>query len=619
MSQRLKWQVIYIILFFFTFYLLSFNGIPISDDEQLFAITARNIAVLKHFNAEPLYGDVRLFGQYKAEPFHPFLASLWYIPQKWIFNNGLQSFFILSSVYLSISAGLLLLLLMHFGQSIQIATELVIWGGISTILWPYSKTFFREPLLIMLVLASWLFFEKLFDAKATRKIYLALFVITVLGLVMTKMVYGSVLIAYLLMAIGKREHFRASKKTIIKYAFGGMLLGLVLLFIIQKNDVVFYRFSLTAFKEYWARINTIPPRNFSNLIFLSLFSLWKGFFVYSPICILIIFVPLVRTFESHRKLYLACLPIIVLFSALLFQIITYGNDIWTPPWSVRFLVPSVPLIIIACLPVLDTLFTKLIGRIIIRFLGIGGFVVQLNAIFVNSAFYNRYLLEKSPNFPSIEYWNLATAPAFNQWHLLMENYPANLMIWRVIQNSRFSLVGFLWLLGGFLLLGIFLHLLLQQDKIGMPKGKIYGLIMLETFFLVLFSFLFVNDPFYGELTPLVENVCQKIEATSEKDKIVVIQPYPSALWLTFANRDCLSGNWYSFPEDLMIESTKESLNSVDNFINGNVVYYSKLWLIREDTGNDFFVGKRLIPLYRIQSVEKIDGPISVDVIYYEKR
>ncbi|MBK8698444.1 MAG: hypothetical protein IPN29_02420 [Saprospiraceae bacterium] len=152
-------KAFYIVVVFFVIYLLSFNGIPISDDEQLFAITARNIAVLKHFDAEPLYGDIRILGQYRVEPLHPFLASLWYVPLKWLYNNGLQSFFLLSIVYLSVSAGLLFFLIKHFRYSSELAIEVVFWCGLSTVIWPYSKTFFREPLLLMLVLASWLFLK----------------------------------------------------------------------------------------------------------------------------------------------------------------------------------------------------------------------------------------------------------------------------------------------------------------------------------------------------------------------------------------------------------------------------------------------------------------------------
>ena len=141
-------------------YLFSFSGRPISDDEQLFASASRNLAILGRLSAEQLYGNLRLRGSYHGvEPAFPWLASLWFRLFQFSGWGHLQSLYLLPILFTSLSAGLLVILAIQFGYSEKTGVAAGLLFGLSTMAWPYAKTFFREPQASFLLLGAWVLFK----------------------------------------------------------------------------------------------------------------------------------------------------------------------------------------------------------------------------------------------------------------------------------------------------------------------------------------------------------------------------------------------------------------------------------------------------------------------------
>lgn len=603
---------------FTVIYLLSFNGIPISDDEQLFAIAARNIAVLRQIDAQPLYGDIRLEGRYAVEPFHPFLASIWYGITRLFVAGGLQSFFVLGTVYLGIGAGLLYYLIKILGYADSLAVEVVIWCGLGTILWPYSQTFFREPLMVVLLLSAWLLFEVYFSGQKKSGVVLCIFLLVLLCLALTKIIYGSALVAFFIMAIYRDRKFLSWKGMNFNFGLVFILLVSGLVLIIQLRPDIFYRYTVPALAEYWNRIIAIPREHFWQTVFLALFSVWKGYFIYSPVCFFVFLLPWVKKTDIRRRLYLFCLPICIFASVLFFQVITYGDEIWTPPWSVRFMVPTIPLIMVSALPVFEEIYSSKLGRVVFRGVGFAGMVMQLNAILINPAFYTRYLLEYLHHTESFQFWNISTAPAVNQWRLLLEGYPINLLLFRVVENFVLIPAIVVWLISGILLI-LLIAWVIRQLIAGQPFIFRVEVSVLGLIFCALFLFLAGRDPFYEEMTPAVEKACQKINASSGTDKAVIIQPYPGQLWLTFANRDCIDVTWYSAPADTSILLYQDSSLLVNSLLEKVRSSYSEIWVFKEYRENEVALKERMDSDWIIMSQETLDGPIPTELIMYERK
>src|SRR5512143_4276 len=145
----------YVFLLAVAGYLLSFSGLPISDDEELYASAARNLAVTGRLSAEQLYGNARLAGSYHGvEPAFPAVASLWY---RLFLHSGLghlQTMYLLPIFCTALSAALIVIIACQLGFQVMVGAAAALLYGLSSTAWPYAKTLFREPLIALILLGS---------------------------------------------------------------------------------------------------------------------------------------------------------------------------------------------------------------------------------------------------------------------------------------------------------------------------------------------------------------------------------------------------------------------------------------------------------------------------------
>ncbi len=147
-------------------YLLSFSAVPISDDEQLYASAARNLAVNGRLSAEQLYGNIRLRGSYHGvEPAFPALASIWYRAFLGAGFGHLQSLYLLPVLVTGLAAGLIAIIAYQLGFSNITGITAGLFYGLSSMAWPYAKTLFREPLMALLLLAGFSAFLYMTNAE----------------------------------------------------------------------------------------------------------------------------------------------------------------------------------------------------------------------------------------------------------------------------------------------------------------------------------------------------------------------------------------------------------------------------------------------------------------------
>ena len=160
-SRGLRTSALLLSLFLliFSVYALTYTGVPISDDEQLYISVAQNLANRGEFKAYQLYGNDRLNGQYNGiGVLHPTLASQVYRVARQFDLGGTQSLFLLSAIYTTATALIVYLIAVKYGASNNTALLASLLFGLTTIAWPYASTFFREPLAMLRVLASlWVF------------------------------------------------------------------------------------------------------------------------------------------------------------------------------------------------------------------------------------------------------------------------------------------------------------------------------------------------------------------------------------------------------------------------------------------------------------------------------
>ncbi len=417
-------------------YLASFSGLPISDDEELYASAARNLVVSGRLSAEQLYGNLRLAGSYHGvEPAFPALASLWY---RLFLHSGLghlQTLYLLPVMFTALSAALIVVITAQLGFSRAVGAAAALFYGVSSMAWPYAKTLFREPLIGLLLLGSLSAFLSMVHnwRRAWRTVLTAILLVALLAvLTLTRVVMAIAAVALFIALPLVHPAIRGRRTRIGWIALGALAFALglaVLVASLQATDAnAFYRFTGGFVQDALARLRTISHAHLAEALLAPVLSPWKGLLFYSPVCLLGLG-SMVKNARSRPELFI--LPFSVLVALLLEQALAYDEQWWTPTWGSRFLLPVIPLLVVASLPVLER-WMRLGrgGRILLGCLFGLGVVIQLPAVLFNSsAFTASTYQEGSGAFPGALIWDLSKTPILAQWRSAASQEP-DILLWR---------------------------------------------------------------------------------------------------------------------------------------------------------------------------------------------
>lgn len=589
----------YVFVLTVTLYLLSFSGVPISDDEELYASAARNLAINGKINAEQLYGSLRLKGSYHGvEPGFPAIASVWYRLFLRTKFGHLQSLYLLPILLTGSSVALISLIATQLNYSNKVGAVAALLYGLSTMAWPYAKTFFREPLIAFLLLCC-LFVFIILSKKSHHllgTVLIAVVLLLLLGLLfLTKVVMIGVAFAFFIVFLyrGLKEH--RGQYVILLVCGSGILAGLILFILSPKatDSDVFYRFSRTFLYDALTRLFSISHAHFWEALLAPLFSPWKGLFFYSPAGLLGL-VSFVR--YGRRRLELFFLPISVLAILLLSQALAYDSEWWTPTWGSRFLLPVIPLLVISSLPVIEELTKRPKGLVILGCLFTVGALIQLPAILFNSAEFTSSTYLNEATFPAGYVWNIIKTPIVNQWRSIATQQP-DLLLWR--SASTHPALDFLIVvlaLGIITTLTIYLrrNLMSQianEKHIGLSLASwVAGIALISILMLRIGSF----DPAYysNELQPMCSFISNNIKAGD----IMIVRPYPGPAWQYFMNYECGQKTWYSLPYKTESTANSDAIALLRNIATQSVVSGSGIWFIDQFWSQSFEPQTEGLPL-----------------------
>ncbi len=578
--------ILSLICFLAAIYLLSYTGKPISDDEQLYISATRNIAEVSRLGAEQLYGNLRLKGDYHGvEPGHPVLASLW-LPLFPDTNFGkAQLLYLLPILYTIFACVLIVVFAGRLGYSIPTGVVTALLYGLSTLAWPYAKTFLREPLLVILLLGSWLTFLTMTQTANWKKyVYGLLFFILIVTLVLVKVVYVAVWGAFfILWQLDEREKGRK--------LFGRMIWQLLLIVtVLVISGLIFtrgfteantyYRFSGAFVYDIFVRLFFISHSRFWEAILGSLISPLKGLIYYSPV-ILLALMSLILNFRKRPQLFV--LPITMLTSLLLVQTLAFDGEWWTPTWGNRFLLPIISIFMIASLPVIDDLLIKIKrGKMILAGIFILGVLIQLPAVLFNSSkfFAQTYDYEFSGFVRAL--WDPSLSPILLQWR--MANIPEyDLLIWRVFPEQGGLVMVFIFGVAGAAIMSIYwLFRTIMGDEIS-RKNLSFRLLIVSgsVSFLVLCILLLGRyDPYYR--IPEFKQLCDKLRVETQPGDLVIMYSYPGELWDFLSNSECWRGVWYSLPYNYYLDTDSQAYHMAEDLFKGvNNRQHTRLWFLSQ--------------------------------------
>ncbi|MBI2861256.1 MAG: phospholipid carrier-dependent glycosyltransferase [Chloroflexi bacterium] len=401
------------------YFLTYTRAMPSTADEVINLAVAENVAKFGRFDVDQLasirkdvpqeYGlDGRHYSKYGIG--QPLLSIPLYLLALWLpWLGNVDTVLLFNVLITAATAVFVLLIALELGWSQRVAMAVALLYGLATPAWVYAKHYFSEPLSALTLLACACF---AIAAKRRGSIWLALLA-GVAGsvAVATKTINGLFLapmVVYLLWPDKGKLQVWLGRALAFGVPIGAALAGL--------GYYNWARFGNVLQTGYGTQEGFTTPL-VTGLAGL-LFSPGKSLFLYAPLLILVPF--LLPTFLRRwpREGWL-------LLATAVIQLVVYAAWwAWWGGWSwgPRFLVPTLPFLVLLLGPGLGGLWQLSWGRwVIIGLIGVS-VLVQMLGVAVDHTAYLASLLPLGPNPDQMTLWDPARNPILNQFRYLRAEY-----------------------------------------------------------------------------------------------------------------------------------------------------------------------------------------------------
>ncbi len=460
----------------------------------------------------PTQFDARLSYPLQAadvEPLQIVLAAPLYLLAKLVPGIGLVHTLYLFNVLVGAAAGCTLFLYaLALDADERTALLAALLFGVGTALVPYTKSFFREPLMLLMLLLAALFLERL-RVSGYRSIPLLLAaVLALVGLLLTKASGLLALPALLLVAL---PGFRSAAARRAVLTFGLVMLLVGALFVVLSITSVFgNRYNLLNLFGANAAAYLAPA------LHAYLFSIGGSIWGTSPVVLLAL--PGMGFFIRQRQ-WRCPLVALVLLAAFAFGYAALNGQHWFGglSWSPRFLIPVLPFLILAALPAIQRMTRSPLWALLGVALLVYAVWVQLSGITLPVSEYPRYL---PPESGGLLEWSLAlNDPRYLRWTIVPQ-------LWDRIP------LDVVWLLGnvpGMLIVFVALALASGVALVHALRRPLGSLRPVWTLLLLLFAALVVGlhliyatDPRYRSNDETLFAMLPVLEAETEPGDVILL-------------------------------------------------------------------------------------------------
>lgn len=283
------------------------------------------------------------------EPMQMLAAAPLYWLAKQLPGIGLvHAVYLLNVLACALTAGVLFLYAVALGYHERTAVAAALIFGVATVVWPYSKSFFREPLTMLFMLLAGLLAER-WRAGGFRSVGLLLgMVAALMAMLLTKATAALALPGLLLIVLPTLRG--ANRRVFIGLGVAAVIGATLFLLLGLFGDQLGLgrRYNPAArFASEWRDYLVVALHSY-------LFSIGGSVWAMSPITLLALPGLWLFARQGRQRYTLAVLAILLGFAvgyAALSGAIWFGGLSWPP----RFLVPVTPYLMLAVLPVIDRL------------------------------------------------------------------------------------------------------------------------------------------------------------------------------------------------------------------------------------------------------------------------
>jgi 4-amino-4-deoxy-L-arabinose transferase and related glycosyltransferases of PMT family len=543
-------------------YLLVFNGMGVTDDEQLFAVASGSLASGRNISILPLFGNDRLLGKSgNLEPLHILFNIPFFLMAKSFGLGRAQTQHLPAGIYTALSAALLAAIALRRGYRKSGALVFALIFGLGTIAFPYARTNFREPLAMLCLTGAAFCLDLLREAGQSFFRYL-LFLMAMMVLVglsaLTKVTCGLCLPFFMLAGwlTLKRNAGCANKQ--IMFLFGTcLLIGLagVAAALQWLPAAATRRFSLDFVASMFITMTRIPHTSFWQALAGMLLSPGKGLLFYSPVIVFGLIPKRWLGLSAAKPPFgkpasFSTPDNLIAFGSLavlmFMQALIYDADWWGITWSTRALLPALPLLMLAALPALDAgLYNE--GKVI-RMLAwsliAASLLIQVGRILTSDPVYANWVVQSSgQNLNTAQQWSMNLMPLWRHWQLAFQGVESDIAWLHLLGAGRFWAP---WLVMAILAVIAACGILLFRRKSVPP---VFVGIILFSMLVLLPAGLAVaryDERYHGE-NENYRKACEWIAGNAEPDSLLLVDAYLKPLWWYAFNFGCGEREWLGLP------------------------------------------------------------------------
>lgn len=387
----------------FLVYLLTFLGVPRTDDERFIIDTTDSMAVRGSLQLNQT-SYLRPIQTTDVEPAQPLLS----VPLYWLayhipWVGNIHALMLFSPIVTALTGVLLFIYALTLGYTERTAVVGALLFGLATIAWPYTQTYFREPLTMLNLFAAAYLLERWRRAFAAGERrhwrYLGGGTLLVVLALLSKEAALLALPALALIAYPGTVAVRARRRQII-----AALVALAAIAVVFVLGLTFFRVQLYAAVSRYAvleralRLVEGLPQAWVGITGY-LFSPGKGLWWYSPVLLLALGAPLALPRARWRESWLP-------LSLMLLFVVSYAGirgAQWQggTGWGARYMLPLVPFLMIAALPLIDRILQArtLWPKLALGLLALAGLALQVAGTTVDLFDYEQHMQQQTGLLP----------------------------------------------------------------------------------------------------------------------------------------------------------------------------------------------------------------------------
>lgn len=529
-------------------YLFTFSGTVKSDDERLL-VDAANSLVLQR--SSHISQTVNVWGlrPVDTELAQPLLAApLYWIAYHFPFIGNMHTMFFFNLVVTVLTAIVLYCFALELGYGDRTAIIGALLFGLTTIAWPYSQTFFREPLAGLLLLGSVFSLDKWRRTFVVRDNthwkWLAISVTLSIFALLSKEAMLIALPALIAFAYPGLTSLRGNWRTLALTGIGLVValaaLGVVLLTLREQTGLSTSRYRIIS--QLGNLIQGLPGAWEGIAGFL--ISPGKGIWWYSPILFLALGAPFVLIGSRWRESWLPLA--LTVWYAVAYGAIKGAGWGGGAGWGPRFMVPLTPVVMLAALPLIDRMLnsTRLWPRVVLLLFGLFGLLVQIGGTYVNLYSYYGQIEAGTGQYawqgPAI--WTFRWSQAFGS--LIFVPQAKTDIMW-LIPSPNWLMIGLLSF-GLILLAGAVIWLLRQPGLAPrMPTTiAVIGPVLVVAATMVAFRFAY-DDPRYQHDIPELDSLQTYLNQNASPQDIIMLSTPTYGAY--FSNWYKGKQIWYNLP------------------------------------------------------------------------